>query len=59
MIIMTPHTNPERLSNKKGTKRDTEIYLGKGYKIDFACGLGPSENGCRGIWDGRREYGKR
>lgn len=38
---------------------DTEIYLGKRYRIDFACGLGPSGNRNRGIGDGKREYEKR
>lgn len=38
---------------------NTEIYLGKGYSIDFACGLESSGNRNRGIGDGKREYGKR
>lgn len=38
---------------------DPEIYLGKEYSIDFACGLELSGSKNRGIGDGKREYGKR
>jgi hypothetical protein len=39
-MIMLQSTDPERLSNKEGSRWDTWISLGKGNGIDFASGLG-------------------
>jgi hypothetical protein len=46
---MLQSTDPERLSNKVGSRLDAWIFQGRGNRIDFVGGLGQVRMGMGGI----------